>query len=245
VRKKNIHCIVQARLGSTRLPGKIFLTGCNKPLIDHLIERLKFSKKISKIIIATPKTSAHNFFSSHFDKKKDNIFFGSEKNVLKRYYQCAQKFKSNIIIRVTSDCPLVDYKIIDEMLEYFDNNDCDYLSNVHPRFYPDGLDIEIFKFSALKKTYLNANFFFEKEHVTPYIYNNPKIFKILNYKPIKKYKNLNKTYRLTLDYLEDYILIATIFKKFYKKNKRFTFDKILKFLKNNNKISNINKKFIN
>ena len=105
------------------------------------------------------------------------------------------------------------------------------MSNVHPRNYPSGLDVEIFKFSALKRAYFNAKKNFEKEHVTPYIWRNPKKFKILNYKSVNLQKNLNKNYRLTLDYLEDYILIATIFKKLYKNDKKFSFDKILKFLK--------------
>lgn len=242
---KRIHCIVQARLGSTRLPGKIFLIGKKKPLIDHLIERLKFSKQISKIIIATPETYGQDLFKIHFNLIKDNIFFGPENNVLARYYKCAKKFNSKIIVRITSDCPLMDYRIIDKMILYFKKKKCDYLSNVHPRNYPSGLDVEIFKFSALKRAYFNAKKNFEKEHVTPYIWRNPKKFKILNYKSVNLQKNLNKNYRLTLDYLEDYILIATIFKKLYKNDKKFSFDKILKFLKKNHKISKINKKFIN
>tara|TARA_B100001057_G_scaffold501302_1_gene623587 strand:+ start:3850 stop:4596 length:747 start_codon:yes stop_codon:yes gene_type:complete len=241
---KNIHCIVQARLSSTRLPAKIFLTGCRKTLIEHLIERLKFSKKISEIIIATPKTSKHNFFSTFFDKKKYNIFFGSENNVLERYYNCAKKFKSDIIIRVTSDCPLMDHRIIDEMINYFHKNECDYLSNVRPRNYPLGLDVEIFSFSALKKTYLNANKIFDKEHVTPFMWKNKDKFKILNFKSKKIKNKMNNTFRLTLDYLEDYILIFNVFNKLYKQDKNFSLNKILNFLKKNKKISRINKLFI-
>lgn len=242
--KKNIHCIIQARLGSSRLPGKIFLVGCKKSLIDHLIERVKFSKKISKIIIATPKSSSHDFFNSYFNSEKNNIFFGSENNVLDRYYKCAKKFESDIIIRITSDCPLTDYRIIDKMLNYFKNNNCDYLSNVHPRYYPVGLDVEIFKFSALKKAHLNAKTNFEKEHVTPYIWNNFKIFRILSFKPKNILRNQSKKYRLTLDYLEDYILISKIFRKLYPSDKRFSYKKIIKYLINNNEVSNINKKYI-
>lgn len=244
MKRKNIHCIIQARLSSTRLPGKIFLTGYKKSLIEHLIERLKFSRKISKIIVATPKTSKHNFFSTFFDSKKNDIFFGSENNVLERYYNCAKKFKSDIIIRVTSDCPLMDHRIIDEMINYFNNNKCDYLSNVHPRHYPLGLDIEIFSFLALKKAYLNANKIFDKEHVTPFIWKNKDKFQILNFKPKKIKKRLNNTFRLTLDYLEDYILIFNVFNKLYKQDKNFSLNKILSFLKNNKKISRINKQFI-
>ena len=241
--KKKIHCIIQARLGSSRLPGKIFLVGYKKSLIDHLIERVKFSKKINKIIIATPKSSSHDFFNSYFECKKNNIFFGSEDNVLDRYYNCAKKFQSDIIVRITSDCPLTDYRIIDNMIAYFKNNNCDYLSNVHPRYYPVGLDVEIFKFSALKKAYLNAKTSFEKEHVTPYIWNNSKNFRILSFKPKNILRSQSQKYRLTLDYLEDYILISKIFRKLYLSDKHFSYKKIIKYLINNKKVSNINKKY--
>lgn len=241
--KKKIHCIVQARLTSRRLPGKIFLTGYKKSLIDHLIERLNFSKKISKVIIATPKTNNHNYFKSHFNK--ENIFYGSEKDVLERYYKCAKKFDSDIIIRITSDCPLMDYRIIDNMLEKFNKNKCDYLSNVHPPSYPKGFDIEIFTFEALEKTFNKAKKKFQREHVTPYIWDNPSLFKVLNFTPKNIRKNLYKNLRLTLDYLEDFILISIIFKNLYKKKKNFSFEDILNFLNKNKKISKISVKYKN
>ena len=133
---------------------------------------------------------------------------------------------------------------MDDFANYFNNNKCDYLSNVHPRHYPLGLDIEIFSFLALKKAYLNANKIFDKEHVTPFIWKNKDKFQILNFKPKKIKKRLNNTFRLTLDYLEDYILIFNVFNKLYKQDKNFSLNKILSFLKNNKKISRINKQFI-
>tara|TARA_Y100000590_G_C15639764_1_gene984482 strand:+ start:388 stop:1374 length:987 start_codon:yes stop_codon:yes gene_type:complete len=241
--KKNIHCIVQARLKSSRLPGKIFLTGYKKSLIDHLIERLKFSKKLSKIIIAAPENKDHTFFKDFFKKKKVNIFYGDEINVLKRYFECAKKFKSDIIVRVTSDSPLIDHRIIDEMIVYFKKNNFDYLSNSHPPYYPNGLYVEIFTFETLEKSYLNSFQKFQKEHVTPYIWKNPGIFNIKNFKSKYIKKNINKDMRLTLDYIEDYILISFIFKKLYPSNKKFSFNKIYELLKNSD-LKKINKKYI-
>ncbi len=243
VRKEKIHCIVQARIASTRLPAKIFLQGCGKSLIDHLIERLECSKKISKIIVATTKINKHNFLKSYFSKKVKNIFYGSEKNVLERYYKCAKKYNSEIIIRITSDCPLMDYRIIDKMIKHFKDNNCDYLSNTHPRHYPIGFDVEIFKISALKRAYFMASRSFDKEHVTPFIWKNPKTFKLLNFKPSKIIKN-HKKLRLTLDYLDDYILILTIFTHLYKIDKKFSLNKILKFLNKYKTLLKINKKHI-
>ena len=152
-----------------------------------MIERLNFSKKISKVIIATPKTNNHNYFKSHFNK--ENIFYGSEKDVLERYYKCAKKFDSDIIIRITSDCPLMDYRIIDNMLEKFNKNKCDYLSNVHPPSYPKDLTLKYLRLRHLKKRSIRQKKF-QREHVTPYIWDNPSLFKVLNFTP----KNIRKIY---------------------------------------------------
>jgi len=242
--KKKIHCIIQCRMSSTRLPAKIFLPGPTKPLIDHLIERINFSKKISKIIIATPKSKKNLFIKNYFEKKKIKVFCGDEFNVLKRYYFCAKKFNSDLIVRITSDCPLIDYRIIDDMLDYYEKNNCDFLSNVHPPAFPDGFDVEIFTFQALKTAYKNANKNFEKEHVTPYIWDNSNKFVVTNYWPPYIKKTLHNSYRLTLDYLEDFLLISKVFNKLYFSDKKFSFLKILKYLKKNPKEIKINKKFI-
>ena len=106
------------------------------------MERLDESKYLKKIIIATTNNS-NDDYTYNFLRNKKNIFRGSEKNVLERYYKCAKHYKSEIIVRITSDCPLMDYRLIDEMIEYFLKNDCDYLSNIHPPSLPDGFDVEI------------------------------------------------------------------------------------------------------
>ena len=115
----------------------------------------------------------------------------------------------------------MDYRIIDNMLEKFNKNKCDYLSNVHPPSYPKGFDIEIFTFEALEKTFNKAKKKFQREHVTPYIWDNPSLFKVLNFTPKNIRKNLYKNLRLTLDYLEDFILISIIFKIYIRKKKIF------------------------
>ena len=127
-----------------------------------------------------------------------------------RYYECAKFYKSDIVVRITSDCPLMDSKIIDEMIREFEKKNCDFLSNIHPPSYPDGFDVEIFSFKALSKARFNAKKNFQKEHVTPYIWDNPDKFVIENYWPHYIKKTLHNSYRLTLDYLEDFILIAKI-----------------------------------
>lgn len=229
-------CIVQARLSSSRLPGKILLPGYNKPLLFHLIERLKRSKLIDKVIIATSKNPLDDIIFNLCLSRKVDVFRGSMNDLLDRYYKCAKTFKANHIVRITSDCPLMDPKIIDLMLKkYHSIKKIDYMSNVHPPSYPDGFDIEIFSFGALEKAYKLSKKNYEREHVTPYIWDNPKKFKIFNYSNLRNNKLYNK-FRLTLDYKEDFFVIWNIFKNLYPKNKYFKFKEIINFLLKNPKI---------
>lgn len=243
LKKKNIHCIIQCRMSSSRLPAKIFLPGPTKTLIEHLLERLKKSKFLKKIIIATTNNS-NDDFTYNFLRNKNDIFRGSEKNVLERYYNCAKKYKSEIIVRITSDCPLMDYRLIDEMIEFFLKGDCDYLSNIHPPSLPDGFDIEIFTFKSLEISYRNAKKSFQKEHVTPYIWDQPNKFNISNFSTNLKDKKLHEKYRLTLDYIEDYLVIFEIYNKLYKKNKFFSYIDIIKTIIKNKNLTKKNSKLI-
>jgi glutamate-1-semialdehyde aminotransferase/spore coat polysaccharide biosynthesis protein SpsF (cytidylyltransferase family) len=163
-----------------------------------------------------------------------DYFAGSENDVLDRFYKTAIKFKSKHIVRITGDCPLIDSEIVDNVIINFFTKNVDYATNANPPTFPDGLDVEIFKFSALKESYLKAKTIFEREHVTPYIINNKK-FKKFNLKNTKDYSFL----RLTLDEKEDFILIEKIIKNF-KKNIYFNFKKILHFYKKNKRLFLLN-----
>lgn len=238
----NIHCIIQARVSSSRLPAKVLLNTCGKPLLMHLIDRIKKSKKITKIIVATSKEIEDDLIYFLCKKNKIDVFRGSLTNLLSRYYFCAKRFKSDIIVRITSDCPLMDFNLIDKMITAYINRPVDYLSNIHPPTYPDGFDIEIFSFKTLKKIKRFAKKNYETEHVTPYLWDNPHLFKLMNYSEFKD-DSLYRKYRLTLDYKEDFYVISKIYDNLYSKNKFFTLNEILKYLKKNKKIL-INKKLI-
>ena len=227
-----IVCIVQARISSSRLPAKILLPGYDKPLLLHLIERLDKSKLINDVVIATSTNPLDDLIYDLCKLKKIKVFRGSLTNLLERYYKCAKKFNADHIVRITSDCPLIDPKIIDKMIsKYLRLNNIDFLSNTHPPTFPDGFDVEIFKFSALQKAFKNAKKNYEKEHVTPFIWDNPKNFELSNYK--LKNDDLYEKYRLTLDYKEDFFVIWSIFNKLYKKKKFFELKHILDYLKKN------------
>ncbi len=225
---KKIICIIQARTGSSRLPGKVLLPGANnKPLLLNLYERISKSKYIDKIVIAT--TKLQNDFEIVKICKKNNIdyFRGSNKNVLDRYYKCALKYKANLILRVTADCPLLEYKFIDDFIYKSRKKILNYFTNCHNRTFPKGYDLEIVDFKTLEYCKLNAKSKYDKEHVTPFIIRN---LPSLKFGHIKYKKNLYKKYRLTLDYKSDYLVIKNIFDNLYSKDKFFDLKKIIKYL---------------
>ena len=238
--KNSVGCIIQARSDSKRLPGKILYKINNITILEILINRLR-KLRIKKLIVATTKKKIDDKIEKISLKNKISIFRGDEKNVLKRYYYCAKKNKIKTIIRITSDCPLIDIKYVRKLLRFFLKNKYDYVSNIN-NFLPDGMSCEIFNYKSLEKSFFEAKKKFDKEHVTPYIWKNPQIFKIFNLK-IKKKPKIRA--RLTLDYIEDFNLIEIIVKKFYKKNKYFSLSRIENFLYKNKKYLNLNRKYLN
>ena len=163
--------IIQARIESTRLPGKVLKTINGQALVSLLLSRLSKSKKIDQIIVATPKNSNNKKLVNCIKKEGYFVYEGSENNVLNRYYEAAQKVNADIIVRITGDCPLVDADLVDECITKFHLSGVDYLSNLEPQSFPDGLDIEVFSFQTLEDANNLAKSNFEKEHVTPYIKN--------------------------------------------------------------------------
>ena len=234
-----IGLILQARINSSRLYGKILLPLKMKTMIEYQIQRIQQSKLLDKVIVATTNNKKDNIIINLL-KKKTNIFRGSEYNVLKRYYETAKKYKLSTIVRCQSDCPLIDPKLIDEIINFYKKNSkkYDYVSNILKPSYPIGMHIEVFNFKSLKESYLKSNSKIEKEHVTPYIYRRPKKFKLYNYSyKNKKYSKV----RLTVDYIEDYYLIKEITEKIKKKN--FYLDDLIKFYKKNKNLFKKNSKF--
>ena len=232
--KKNILFIIQARYNSIRFPGKVVKKINNKTVLEILIKRLSRSKFASKIIVACSKNQKDIAILNICKKLGINYSVGSEDDVLDRFYKAAKKYKGKNIVRITADCPLIDYKIVDDVISNFFLKKVDYASNTNPPTFPDGLDVEVFKFSALKEAHIKANQFKEREHVTPFILNNKK-FKKFNLKNSVDYSFL----RLTLDEKEDFFLIKKIIKNF-KGNLNFNFNNILDLYKKNKKIFSIN-----
>ena len=173
---QKVVAIVQARIGSKRLPGKVLRMIEGKPLIEILFYRLSRSKAIDKIILATSNHRDNNELATTVEKMGYDVFRGSEQDVLDRYYHAAKKYRPDIVVRITGDCPIIDPTVVDSVVELLINNDLDYASNVEPPTYPDGLDVEAFLFSALERAHTKATNDFEREHVTPYIRDSGKNF---------------------------------------------------------------------
>lgn len=210
-----IGCIIQARLGSTRLPGKtMMMINENDTVLSFGINQVKSCKTIDKIVVATTDLPEDNMIVEYVEKLNIPCFRGESKDVLDRYYQCAKFFNFSTIVRITSDCPLIDPLIIDNVVSYFlKNNEFDYASTIFPiRTYPDGTDVEIFTFNTLEKAWNESKKFSEREHVTPYIYNSKK-FHLGSVTNSKDLSNL----RWTVDHKEDLHLIKEIIDKIHKR----------------------------
>ena len=233
--------IIQARLGSSRLPGKILKSYKHYNLLNVLIQRLKRSKKVKDIIIATTTLIEDDKIVKFCVTNSIKFFRGSKNNVLERYYNASKKFNVKNIIRITSDCPLIDPIILDKMILEFKKRKLDYLSNTYPEpsTYPDGMDIEIFTFNSLQLANKYSTKKSEKEHVTLYIRRQKK-FKTLRTDLTKDKSN----YRLTVDYLKDYNLFKNLIDKF--KNKIFyvEMNEITEFLDKNPRLIKYQKKIL-
>lgn len=232
--------IIQARMGSSRLPGKIMKNLAGHEVLWQVVNRCQKSSA-DKIIIATTTNAEDDVIERFCVQNNLDYFRGSSENVLERYYLAAKKYKADIVVRITSDCPLIDPGIIDLCLEKFKKNKYDYLSNVVPgdRTFPRGLDVEVFSFSALKRAYQQAKENYEKEHVTPYIWENKKgEFRIGPM--IIAGSEYARNYRLTLDYPEDLRLISKIYEVFYREGKIIPVPEALKWLDEHPDIAEIN-----
>ena len=161
--------IVQARMGSIRLPNKVMLPINGVPMIELLLHRLSLAKLIDHILVATSTASGDKQLAAHVRRLGYEVFEGSENNVLDRFYKAALPHRPNTVVRITGDCPLVDPELVDAIIAFFAPRNVDYLCNINPPTYPDGLDTEVFTYSALEQAACNAKTSDELEHVTPYI----------------------------------------------------------------------------
>ncbi|UCF31671.1 MAG: UDP-2,4-diacetamido-2,4,6-trideoxy-beta-L-altropyranose hydrolase [bacterium] len=233
--------IVQARMGSTRLPGKVMFDLAGRSVLSHVIERVRSCPLVDDIVVATTINPEDDVIAEEACRNGVASYRGSEENVLERYYEAAVKAGAEVIVRVTSDCPLLDPQVLTGMLNSFtgrksDGESIDYLSNTLERTFPRGLDVEIFTYSALEKAHMEAKETFEREHVTPYMYNHPDIFRLRNY---RSDTDLSE-HRWTLDVEDDFTLIKEIYGSLFEEGEVFTTDDVVRLLRKRPELIQIN-----
>ncbi len=227
-----IVAIIQARMGSTRLPGKVLRPILGRPMLVYQIERILRIKEADLIVIATTTESADDEIVETVEKIPDiAVFRGSENDVLSRYYEAAKAHGADHVVRMTSDCPLIDPSISSEVIRQFLAHypKCDYATNSRIRTFPRGLDTEIFTFQTLETAYREAKKPYEREHVTPYIWQDDKRFRILDVTFPKNYSDL----RWTVDTPEDFKFVTAVYESLYSQKSDFGFHDILKLLEKN------------
>jgi spore coat polysaccharide biosynthesis protein SpsF (cytidylyltransferase family) len=202
--------IIQARMGSTRLPGKVIMDLGGDTVLARVVRRLCRAKFVDEIVIATTSSDADDAIVRECERLGVPWFRGSEDDVLDRYYQAAQTYAADAVARITSDCPLIDPELVDGTIRVFQEQHGDYASNVFPRTYPLGLDTEVFTIAALERDWREARAPYQREHVTPFLYEHPELFRL-----VSLYGQINYSqYRWTLDTAEDLQLLRTIYARF-------------------------------
>jgi spore coat polysaccharide biosynthesis protein SpsF len=205
-----IAVIIQARMGSTRLPGKVLMDLGDKTALARVVSRLRRAKGIDEIMIATTNSTADDAIVRECHQLKVEYFRGSEIDVLGRYYRAARSCAAAAVVRITADCPVIDPQLVDETIRVFQAQRGDFATNVFPRTYPRGLDTEVFTTAALEKAWCDAHDPYEREHVTPYFYRHPELFRLVSQRGQVDYSQ----YRWTLDTAEDLALLRAIYARF-------------------------------
>jgi len=231
-----ITAIIQARVNSTRLPGKVLMKLGEKTILEHVVGRVEKSKIIKEIIVATSDNKSDDKIAELCRRNKIKYFRGSHEDVLDRYYQAAKKFKIKHICRLTADCPFIDPEIIDQVAKIYLDKKYDYISTGRIKItFPDGIDTEIFSFDALEKAWRDATALSEREHVTPYIWKNSKKFKIYTLNSEKDFSFM----RWTVDEERDLRFVREVYKKINKDDGFYMRD-IIELLKKNPELMKIN-----
>jgi spore coat polysaccharide biosynthesis protein SpsF (cytidylyltransferase family) len=231
-----ILAILQARFSSSRLPGKVLKSILGKPMLLHQIERIQNSKRIDKLVVATSIEKSDNVIEEICLDNDIEVFRGSLDNVLDRFYQCAKLYNPEHIVRLTGDCPLVDWQAIDQTIQYHVKGKYDYVNNRSKPAFPDGLDVEVITYSTLKNAFNNAILPSEKEHVTYYVRQRKDKFKLGYFYSTKDLSHM----RWTVDESEDFILVEKIYKNLYKNNPKFSMKDVLELLNNKPELLKIN-----
>ncbi len=226
--------IIQARMGSTRLPGKVLAEVGGHPMLRHVVTRASKAQKLESVLVATTTDRSDDPVESFCRATGIPVFRGSVDDVLERYYRAARSVSAQSIARITGDCPLIDPGLIDEVVSLFLERSYDYASNVHPPTYPDGLDTEVFSFAALERAFEEARLPSEREHVTSYMVNHPELFRLGAVRCDRDYSHM----RWTVDEAEDLAFVRAVFDEM--KSEAFGMRDVIALLEEKSELAAIN-----
>lgn len=227
--------IIQARMGSTRLPGKVLANVRGNPMLSYVVGRVRAAKTLDEVVVATTTKPADDAIVAFCRERGVNCFRGSEEDVLDRYYQAAREHAAEAVVRITSDCPLIDHEIVDKTVLEFMAERSDYASNSLVRTYPRGLDTEVMTFSTLEVAWREARQPYQRTHVTPYIYENPVRFKILPVTGDRDYS----AYRWTVDTPKDLELVRAVYDRL--EGDSFLLNDVVRLLEREPELAEINR----
>jgi len=228
--------IIQARMGSTRLPGKVLKDLGGESVLARAVKRVRRTKLAGEVVIATTNNSADSEIVAECERIAANVFRGDENDVLDRYYQCALSFGADAVVRITSDCPLIDSDVTDKTVHSFLDRRPDYASNTLERKYPRGLDTEVMTMEALTVAWQDARKPYQRAHVTPYLYENPGRFRLL---PVCGFRDYSH-YRWTLDTDEDLALLRTLYERMNNRDD-FSWLDLVKLLEQEPELADMNR----
>ena len=229
--------ILQARYSSTRLPGKVMMPILGKPMLELQLERLLRCNKIDKLVVATSDQDADQHIVDLCIKLNVAVYQGSLDDVLDRFYQAAISHFPSHVVRLTGDCPLADPEIIDEIIDFHVKGNFDYSSNAIQPTFPDGLDVEVMRFSCLEEAWCESFLPSEREHVTPFVNRNPERYKVSHFLREEDLSAL----RWTVDEPEDFEFVTCIYEALYPNNPYFSTDDVLKYLGSHSELLEINR----
>jgi spore coat polysaccharide biosynthesis protein SpsF len=233
--------IIQARMGSTRLPGKVLMGVNGRTLLAYQLDRISKSKKLNKVVIATSTLEKDDVIEAFCKDYGVDCYRGSENDVMSRYYECAKKYNPDTVVRMTADCPLIDPEIIDKVVQKFKDNNVDYCANTVPpetSKFPDGSDIEVFSMKALERANIEVQDEHRREHVTFQFWQD-KNYTSSQYIQDKDWSK----YRITVDYPEDFEVVQYVFNELKNKKIFGNLDEIINIINSNNKIKEKNSQY--
>ena len=234
--------VIQARVGSTRLPNKISRPLMGKPLLTRMVERVQAAKLAGTVVVATTTSPDDEAIVTLCQQEGFLYYRGDEDDLLDRHYQVGKQYQATAVVKIPSDCPLIDPAIIDKVIGNYLNDPIDFVSNLHPPTYPDGNDVEVIAMPALTQAWHKATRQLEREHTTPYLWENPDQFQLRNV-VWETGLDYSMTHRWTIDYLEDYHFIKAIYEALFPGNPLFGLNDILALLQQQPHIVTINNQY--